>query len=574
MRLLAPALVGGLGSFALAVARGPDPLPSATDAAARLAALDGAGAWGAWAHAAGVAGLLPFHLLLAAALWTGGRALGGAGGGAWALFVGLGCPGVLDDAVSIGPGLAATACLAWAARGVATGKRRSALVGAAAAVVLLGAPDPLPVRDAIAAAGWISLAGAVAGLLLGGKDALTPMAAAVVATLLGAGPGPLLALACAAARPHPAFAVVGLAATVADLARRPTRPEPPDLAAAADWLGELGATRITADVDPPLNLPALQWLLRREGLSVTVVPPGPDADAALVAWTNPSAGAWRGLLPPHAAAWTAGPFDVRAWDRPLPPASLLAAGDATTHHPANQGLWALVDGQERGPLLTPASSAAVARTEAGWVVLYVRDQALWRATSDDGLTWRDAAPLGLAAFDPAPVRLPGGGWRLYASELSGDRTDVDPASHPTRIVSWSSPDLATFTRDPGERLAGVGLVDPAPVQDADGGWSLYYTAARREIRRARSPDGLAFAEDPAFSVPGATVPFPWDGWLLLQRPALATTTLYARGRSTERALEVCGTGASVADSRLYWTRAPEDAGCVPPVVLPARRGLP
>jgi hypothetical protein len=289
---------------------------------------------------------------------------------------------------------------------------------------------------------------------------------------------------------------------------------------------------------------------------------------------------WREQLPPPTTRWSwPDGLEVDLTDRGLPPETLLtgAGAGAARYHPRRQGLYVYVDGQERGPLITPASSAAVVRTDDGYDALFVRDQALWRATSADGLTFGEAVPMGIAGFDPAVARLDDGSFRLYAAVLAGGRDDVDPAAHPTTIASWRGPRLDALTREPGARLDGLGLVDPSVVRRPDGTWELYFTEGRTRVGRAVSADGLAFTRDAGFSLPAATVPLAIDdgGWLVTQRQIMGRSVLQAAVRTDAGAfgeatlLDLCGTGPSATAGRLYYSREEDD--CPPPIVLPARR---
>lgn len=356
-----------------------------------------------------------------------------------------------------------------------------------------------------------------------------------------------------------------------------------DVDPVVDWLSAAdGGTVAVYTTDEPLHPSLLAARSAERGVRLAFRPydATEETDLGLVAvpatGAAPEAG-WRAQLPPRAAVLRIGDTEISLYDRGLPPPSMLGGvAGAAWSHPSAQALWVYMDGAPRGPLLTPASSPEVIRTEAGWEVVYVRDQALWRASSPDGLTFGEPRPLSdatgpISAFDPAIVRLPDGGLRLFAAELAGDARDVDPAAHPTRIVSWTGASLDTLVREAGERIAGVGLVDPSVLsRAAGGGWRMYATSARSSVLVADSPDGDRFVE--ALTFPGITVPHVVPGGLVVQRqvggwPALAL----ARGDAEPRLvlLELCGTGPSLVEGRLYYTRGAED--CPRPVALPERR---
>jgi hypothetical protein len=285
---------------------------------------------------------------------------------------------------------------------------------------------------------------------------------------------------------------------------------------------------------------------------------------------------WRALLPPPDAILRAAPgWTMRAWSRALPPESALAGADPTAHHPARQSLRAWQVDREVD-VLAPASSATVLRVATGWEVVFVRDQALWRASSADGWAWGAPAPVGIQAVDPAFVRT-GDGWRLYAV-VPEDR-EGDPVHGRTTVRAWDTSDLRVYTPVAAPVLAGAGLLDPSVARRPDGSWEMWLTEGGRRVRRATSPDGLRFTLDAPRGpsvLANATVPevAPDGAWIVVQRPLVDRTALYLHRRGTDgawtrgEALEVCGTGASVAGGRLYWTDS--GAPCGPPWAWPNR----
>ena len=282
---------------------------------------------------------------------------------------------------------------------------------------------------------------------------------------------------------------------------------------------------------------------------------------------------WRDQLPPATLTWDwPDNLVVQLWDRPLPKESLLASPEEAErrNHPREQSLYAWFDGQEHGPLLDHVSSAQVLDDGPGLQVLFVRDQALWRARSANGLDFGTPEPLKdeqgpIHAFDPAAVPLPGGGWRLYAAELVGD-PEVDPATHPTRIVTWTGPTLDALTREGGVRIEGVGLVDPSPGPDG----TLYLTQARSRIVRATSTDGRTFTLSGVVAS-GYTVPEAYAGGMFAQASVMGWTVLQYASDGAFRSLEICGTAGSTVRGMLFYSRAAEQ--CPQGVVLPERRAL-
>jgi hypothetical protein len=153
---------------------------------------------------------------------------------------------------------------------------------------------------------------------------------------------------------------------------------------------------------------------------------------------------------------------------------------------------------------------------------------------------------------------------------SGD----DPAHHSTRIVSFHSTDLRHFEATPGVLLAGTGLVDPALLRRPDR-WELYYTDAGKSVRRALSEDGVRFQVDPSFSLEGYTVPAVAGTGLIVQafvgdQPVFYRMPRQGDGYGAPQSLEVCGTGASYVEGRLYFSRDPALPPCAPPTVFPDR----
>lgn len=104
--------------------------------------------------------------------------------------------------------------------------------------------------------------------------------------------------------------------------------------------------------------------------------------------------------------------------------------------------------------------------------------------------------------DPEAILLPDGRVRLY---YVGGRRGA------REVRSAVSTDGLSFVREPGARLAGHGVVDPAVVRLGDGAWKMYYAllddgSGQPCIRSASSPDGLSFTADPGVRFPGAGSP--------------------------------------------------------------------
>jgi hypothetical protein len=620
-----------LAAWGAALAHGPNPMYRPDEVAFRLAALDhhGAGVLGA----AGIAGFFPWFWLLAFALWSGGRALAGIPGAAAATALGLLAPSVVTSGHTLTVGLPATALAAAAASAILSRRWALAAPAVLALAVVMEPVFSVNLRALVGVVRPVILAGVALGLVGSDARVFVLVAGALAAAILRAELAvPILAIAAAAATSGPRGRWIAPALGIAGVAQLALATDSPrntgwilaDVDDALDWLHTAGAATVATDVEPPITTDLLNLRARERGLVLTFRDPaafpesassadsassspnsgapspaassGPAASAdpaaspdravspapatadhalaMLVGDGSPDKAAWRSLLPPAFDEWKRGPLTTRVWDRGLLPESALTAGTVAGHFPANQALYVrLSDGTTRGPLLQPASSATVVHTTAGWLAFYVRDQQIWRARSGNGIAWEDEHPLGIPGFDPALQELPGGGWTMYVAELAGGPTDVDPATHPTNIVSYHSLDLASFEREPGIVLSGTGVVDPSPLRTGNE-LALAYTVERRAIR-------LAVGANPAWTLDGYTVPFLTGGWLVAQRPVMRETLLYAFRLDANRAiasrprpLEICGTGASIAEDRVYFTRDVTAHPCGAPLVLDRPTGLP
>ena len=558
----------------------------------------------------------PFRFLAAAGAWSGAATRGGRRAG-WAAATMMLAFSLGRD--SLDPGLVGLAFVSLAlgepeprsrvaARVLASGRAgRGALLAVAGLVlvvlgVTVGAPAVPPLREL--GQPWWALLGTLAVLTLlrvGDRATVARLVEAAVLGLVGAWwpeqvvivVVPLLMLAGATPMSWAVVVLgVGLGASavarpglVDPSARWPDGPDVPPLRdQALRWLAERagGATpaRVQLDADPAPGwsseeLTAVAWA---KGLDLSFVAPEAEAELGLVLSMVPSPSlraAWRALLPPATVTWPAPGLELRAWDRPLPSESLLLDPDPGRHHPARQGLFVrLGSGEERGPLLSPASSPTVVRGPEGWWCWFVREQSIWRSESADGLAWSTPVPTGISAFDP-DAQLRDGRWWLWVAEVVGVGAEVDPAEHPTRFRLYSGLDpraLAPVEEGP----SGQGRVDPA----ADGAGHLYFTEDRREIRRLRAAGG-GWELDPAFRVAGFTVPAPVGDWLLAQRHVGPETAIYALRRQSDGGfaepvpLEVCGSAPTVVGERLYYSRDSSTPRCGPPVAYPSRKaGVP
>lgn len=153
-----------------------------------------------------------------------------------------------------------------------------------------------------------------------------------------------------------------------------------------------------------------------------------------------------------------------------------------------------------------AMPGAVRVADDNWVMIYQEGGSFKRATSSDGVTFTPQSgtildPIPADAYEdsirhPSILALPGGGYRLfYGGEgASGNLT----------ILSASSSDLITWTRDPGRRLelsgSVGGVMSPCAVVTSDNYYRLFCMGPdlwsdgtpNSGIVMATSPDGLNF----------------------------------------------------------------------------------
>ena len=176
--------------------------------------------------------------------------------------------------------------------------------------------------------------------------------------------------------------------------------------------------------------------------------------------------------------------DGKAWSQPV---ALLGGCDTPQLATIGRDLYVYFVGRpnqpgdlsmERAPLLRSASGA-------------------WSLGPSRSLIIRDELPLGQT--DPSLLRLADGRYRLYyVTPRPGDMmwSRPDPAYNRTEISSAISDDAAIWTKEPGVRLEGAGLVDPEAVLAPDGRVRLMYTSGTDlRVHSAISSDGKAFTPE-------------------------------------------------------------------------------
>lgn len=110
--------------------------------------------------------------------------------------------------------------------------------------------------------------------------------------------------------------------------------------------------------------------------------------------------------------------------------------------------------------------------------------------------------------DPDAILLADGRIRLYY--LAPRRRNESGELLPSEVRSALSTDGVHFVREPGVRHSGVGVMDPAVIQRADGTWKMYVAVVDEKgqpsIASATSKDGLTFTADPGLRLEGAGSP--------------------------------------------------------------------
>jgi hypothetical protein len=222
----------------------------------------------------------------------------------------------------------------------------------------------------------------------------------------------------------------------------------------------------------------------------------------------------------------------------------------TQDRPDQQALYVWMDGTIQGPLITPASSADIHQKNGVWTVYFVREQQLYCSNSQDGLDWESPSSLGIMGFDPAWIEDESGNEWLFVAEM--DALKKDPAQAPTRIMRYL---LVEGKALQGQVMVeGQGLVDPAPRKTKDR-WELLLTRLPMQLVRAVSEDGLRWTleEQPLHLDIGVAS---WDGEdLIVQKHQAGKPMLFRLEQGQLQGLGIEGTGPSVWEGRIYFTRS-------------------
>jgi len=143
---------------------------------------------------------------------------------------------------------------------------------------------------------------------------------------------------------------------------------------------------------------------------------------------------------------------------------------------------------------------------------FTADGRTWQVEEGDRVVPPPTGPASLGVADPAPVQLPSGAWLMAIKSFIGPPSPgpgqpVQPVSMQThRVMSASSPDGLTWTRDEGVRLAPASV--PCAINDGDQRVLLYFVQPPEQpgkpesVACAVSTDGLRFQPEPAFRIEG------------------------------------------------------------------------
>lgn len=170
-------------------------------------------------------------------------------------------------------------------------------------------------------------------------------------------------------------------------------------------------------------------------------------------------------------------------------------------------------------------------SDGGRMLFFGTGPGPWPVASRDGTTWEPASPsTRISGADPGAVKLRDGSWLLLATGAprtgtpgAGQREDgagqppaprMGPGGAPSQpnglhvhqVVSASSPDGLTWTRDEGVRVAGVSV--PCAINDGDRRVLLYFVRPPDQpgqpetVACAVSTNGLRFEAAPDFRIEG------------------------------------------------------------------------
>lgn len=144
---------------------------------------------------------------------------------------------------------------------------------------------------------------------------------------------------------------------------------------------------------------------------------------------------------------------------------------------------------------------------------FTTDGRSWRVEEGDRVVAPPTGAASLGVADPAPVQLPDGTWLMAIKSFlsppvfGGPVNPGMPAGIDTHMVmSASSPDGITWTRDPGIRMARASV--PAVINDNDERILMYFVQPPNEPGRpetvalAVSTDGTRFELEPRFRIEG------------------------------------------------------------------------
>jgi hypothetical protein len=187
-----------------------------------------------------------------------------------------------------------------------------------------------------------------------------------------------------------------------------------------------------------------------------------------------------------------------------------------------EGACTLIPDAATNTMGTPWGEPRVVQVAGGLRMFYMQDRGIASATSTDGghVTWRQEPGLRITAAQAGMrstttgslVSLPGGGFRMYFSELRDS-----PTGPATAMKSATSADQLTWTMDAGVRV-GPGApfldqnaTDPFAMSNADGSVTAWYFVqvasgssfqGTSGLYAATSTDGLEFRTSTLTGIPG------------------------------------------------------------------------
>lgn len=185
-----------------------------------------------------------------------------------------------------------------------------------------------------------------------------------------------------------------------------------------------------------------------------------------------------------------------------------------------EGACTLIPDAATNTMGTPWGEPRVVAISGGLRMFYMQDRGIASATSTDHVTWRQESGLRITAAQAgvratttgSVVPLPGGGYRMYFSELRDN-----PSNPATPMKSATSADQLTWAMDSGVRIGPAApfldqnATDPFAMLNADGSVTAWYFVqvasgssfqGTNGLYAATSADGLEFRTSTLTGIPG------------------------------------------------------------------------